>query len=468
VIVKRVLVIGGGIAGLATAHWIAERSRAAGWSLAVRLVEAAARAGGNVHTVREDGFVVEAGPNGWLDREPAARALLQDLGLTANVVEARAAAKRRFIVRGGRLCRVPDSPPALVSSPALTPLGKLRLMLEPFAARPPAGVEETVFDFAERRVGFEAAEYLVDAAISGITAGDSRRLSVGAAFPLMVEMEREHGSLIRAMLARRKTAGPTRLVSLDRGLGLVVETLVKALGDRLVLGAAATAVAHDGRCFRVRFADGQEMVADQVVLALPAWRAAMLLPDLDLALTTTLDGIPGAGLAVVALAYRAADVLRPLDGYGYLVTRGEGRDTLGVVWESSLFDGRAPEGTVLLRAMVGGVRRPECVARTPEALEAAARSEIAPLLGVCREPLRSWVFRWPTAIPQYERGHVTRREWIRARAGRYPGLHLCGSSFDGVSFASAIASADRTAAEVLGEAIGARAAAPEPVLQETA
>src|SRR5262245_40620255 len=225
----RVIVIGGGISGLAAAHWIDERVRARGHAAEVTVLEALARAGGNVHTVREDGFLVEAGPNGWLDRELAARTLLRDLGLEGNLVRSRPAARRRFIVRQGRLCRVPDSPPALVSSPALSPLGKLRLLLEPFAPGPPRDVEETVFEFARRRIGKEASEYLVDAAVSGVSAGDSRRLSARAAFPLMVEMEREHGSLIRAMIARRKAARPAPLVSLDRGLGMIIGALARSL-----------------------------------------------------------------------------------------------------------------------------------------------------------------------------------------------------------------------------------------------
>jgi oxygen-dependent protoporphyrinogen oxidase len=451
--VTRVVVIGGGVAGLAAGWWIGERARAAGLEADVHVLEAAARPGGNVRTIREDGFLVEAGPNGWLDREPAARALLDELGIAGRRIEARAAAKRRYIVRDGRLCAVPDSPPALASSPALTPGGKLRLLLEPFA-KGPTGEDETVFEFACRRIGREAAEYLVDAAVSGITAGDSRRLSVGAAFPLMVEMERAHGSLIRAMIARRKSAGPTRLVSMDQGLGSVVDALAAALGDRLALGASVVSVHHDGRRFALKLADGETLSADQIVLAVPAWRAAPMLAGFDARIREDLEGVPGAGVSVVALAYRAADVAHALEGYGYLVTRGVARDTLGVVWDSSLFEGRAPEGTVLLRAILGGMRRPECVERSPEELEAVATRELSALLGVRGAPLRSWVFRWPTAIPQYERGHLARLERLRLRAARHPGLHLCGTSYDGVSFASAIASADRVAGEVVA-ALGA-------------
>jgi oxygen-dependent protoporphyrinogen oxidase len=464
----RVIVIGGGISGLAAGYWLAERSRAAGDPIDVRVLEASERAGGHVRTVHERGYVVEAGPNGWLDREPAARALLRDLGLEDRVIEARPAARKRYIVRGGRLCRVPDSPAGLVSSPALSAAGKLRLLVEPFAAGPPEGTDESVFEFAERRIGREAAEYLVDAAISGISAGDSRRLSVRAAFPIMTDMEREHGSLIRAMMARRKAGvGPTRLVSLDRGLGLLVETLEGALGTRLSLGTSVLSLEREGNGYRLRLAGGDTLAADQIVLAIPAWRAAPVLAGLNERLAAELETIPGAGVSVVALAYRASDLSRPLDGYGYLVTRGEGSSTLGVVWDSSLFDGRAPQGAVLVRAIVGGARTPGCVTWHAEQVERRVRAELAPLLGVTAEPLRSWVFRRPSAIPQYERGHLERAARIRAAVEGLPGLHLCGTSYDGVSFSAGIASADRFVTGFLANSPAPAAPAPERELVET-
>ncbi len=215
----RVVVIGAGISGLAAAYRIRERCARAGHPVELTVLEAQAEAGGHARTTRDDGFLVENGPNGFLDRahEPWARELARDLGIESSLVEARPEAKRRFILFDGRLRRAPDSPPALIASDALTPAGKLRLLLEPFARPRPAGVDETVYDFATRRIGREAAERLVDAAVSGITAGDSRSLSVRDAFPLMTEMERDHGSLIRAMIARRKLP-PARLMAFRGGL----------------------------------------------------------------------------------------------------------------------------------------------------------------------------------------------------------------------------------------------------------
>jgi oxygen-dependent protoporphyrinogen oxidase len=442
----RVIVIGGGIVGLTAAFRLRERAPR---GTEVVLLEGSDQPGGHVRTVREDGFVVEAGPNGFLSRasEPEPLALIADLGLTRSLIEARPAARRRFVAHGGGLRRVPDSPAVLLASDALTAGGKLRLLMEPLARRAPGGAEESVYEFARRRVGREVAEVLVDTAVAGISAGDSRELAVAAAFPLMIEMEREHGSLIRAMFARRQP--PPRLVSLADGLGTLTGTLAARLGGALRTGARVRGLERAGAAWRVALADGGTLDADHIVLAAPASHAARMLAGLDPELAGGLAAFPYAGLAVVALAYRAGDLPRPLDGYGYLVARSEGLDTLGVVWDSSLFEGRAPQGMVLLRAMLGGARRPDVVALDEEELARRARRELARVLGVGATPARSWVWRRPQAIAQYTRGHLERLARVRARAARLPGLELCGTSYDGIALGAGVVSAERAVERVL-------------------
>src|SRR5689334_11418765 len=205
----RVVVIGGGISGLTYAHSVIEECRTRGVNADVRLIESAPRAGGHARTLIEDGFVVESGPNGFLDRDGEALGMIEALGLGANVVEASAAARRRFIVRDRRLLKVPDSPLSFLTSNSLSVRGKLRLLGEPWAAPPAPQSEETVFEFAARRIGPEAAETFVDTIISGISGGDSRALSVRSQFPLLHEWERKHGSLVKAAFRERKP-GPRK------------------------------------------------------------------------------------------------------------------------------------------------------------------------------------------------------------------------------------------------------------------
>ena len=447
----RVAVVGAGISGLAAAFRLQDGAARRGVPLELTVLEANPRPGGHAWTTREDGFLVEGGPNGFLDRarEPQAMNLVRDLGIESRLIEARPAANRRYVLLRGKLHRAPEAPPTLISSGILSPAGKLRLLLEPWA-RPAGAGEETVYEFARRRIGAEAAEVLVDAAVAGISAGDSRRLSVAAAFPLMIEMERDHGSLIRAMMARRGERKP-RLVSFEGGMETLIGTLRERLAPALRTGARVERIAREAGEWRLRLADGGMLAADHVLLATPAARSAEMMAHHDAALAGALGAIPYSGLALVALAFREADLKAPLDGYGYLVARAEQLDTLGVVWESSLFEGRAPGGTVLLRAMLGGARRPEVADLGEGELITRARREIAQVMGITSAPLRTWVRRWPAAIAQYELGHLERVGAARALAARHPGLELCGSAYDGVAFGRSIASADAAAERMLDQ-----------------
>jgi oxygen-dependent protoporphyrinogen oxidase len=443
----RVVVVGGGITGLTYAHTLRREAARSGVPIDVSVYEAGEFAGGHARTLSEDGWLVETGPNGFLEREPETMALVGELGLTGRLVEARAESKKRFIVRDRKLHRVPDSPPGLIRTTALSWRGKLRLMGEPFAPGPPAGVDESVFAFAERRIGREAAETLVDTAVSGISAGDSRLLSVRAQFPIMVEMEREHGSLLRAMFARRKrSAGPGgRLFSFDRGLGALTSALAGELGEAVRVSTAVVGLERRSERWCVQLQDGRGVQADHVVMALPARGASRLMRSLDSAAAASLANVPYSSLSVVALGYSASALHGPLDGYGYLVPGSEKLATLGVLWESSIFPGRAPGRSVLLRVFLGGARRPDVVDLDAPATMALARAELAPILGIATPPDRSWVFQWPSAIAQYTIGHLERVADARTRLANHPGLELCGTSYDGVSFNHAVAGARRAA-----------------------
>jgi oxygen-dependent protoporphyrinogen oxidase len=455
----RIIVIGGGITGLAAAH----RLRLDSPQHDITLVEAADRCGGHVHTVHEDGFVVEAGPNAFLVRtdEPEPLALVRELGLESGLVEADRASRRRYVWRRGRLRTAPASPLSLLSSDAMSLAGKLRLAAEPFVRRG-GGAGESVHAFATRRLGREAAEALVDPAVAGITAGDSRELEVAAAFPALAEMEREHGSLLRALLARR--GRPPRLVSLAPGMGVLAEMLSWQLDGRIRLNARVLRIARSGGAWRVLLDSGEHLHADGVVVATSAADAAAPLAPHDSELAYVLSRFPQSGLAVVAMGFRAEDVPQRLNGYGFLAARGEGMGTLGAVWESSLFAGRAPEGHVLVRAMLGGSRRPDLMWLDEQTLLERARGDLATVMGISALPVRHWVWRWPRAITQYTSGHLERVARVRACASRHPGLELCGTSYDGVSFTAAIVSAERAVARLLDSpALAARQPAPQSV-----
>jgi oxygen-dependent protoporphyrinogen oxidase len=455
----RVVVVGGGISGLTLAFTLQEDARRLGAPLSVTVVEAAPRAGGHIRSTHAGGFLVESGPNGFLNSEPHVLALVDTLGLRSRLVEARAESRKRYIVRGGKLCPVPSGPASLLTSPALSWPGRLRLLREPFAAGPPLGVEESIHDFATRRIGAEAAEMLVDAAVAGISAGDSRQLSVDAQFPQMVEMERDHGSLLKAMIKAPKASTPRRLLSFDRGMGVLIDALAERLGPALQLGRPVQALRRAGDVWRLTCPAGTAFEADQVVLTVPAWASAAMLRDAAPDLAAAFAAVPYAGLTVVGLGYATSDIQRPLDGYGYLVTRPEGLATLGVVWESSLFPGRAAAGTALLRVFLGGTRRPDMAMASAEHAVRVARQELTRVMGVTSEPRHVSVAAWPRAIAQYTLGHARRQHEMHDILDAYPGLHVAGTAFDGVSFNHAVKQG-RLTARRLAETLWSRSSAP--------
>jgi protoporphyrinogen/coproporphyrinogen III oxidase len=443
---RRVVVAGGGITGLVTAFTLQQEAATRGLALELTLLDAGAEPGGHARTIDEDGWLIERGPNGFLDRGTETMELVDELKMRPHIVEADPAARRRFILRSGTLRQVPESPPALITSDAIGWKGKLRLLREPWAAAPPADKDETIFEFAERRLGREAAETFVDTAVAGISAGDSRTLSVRSQFPILKDWERQYGSLLKAMLARQKSAGPrARLLSFDRGLGAITKMLACRLKGSVRPQSRIERVEKTSGGWSLQLAGGESVDADAIVLALPSHTAAHVADGFDRDLSRSLASIPYADMSVVGLGYRASAIARPLNGYGYLVTRNEDLSTLGVLWESSIFPHRAPEGMVLLRVMLGGMRRPEVSAFDDQAVADLAVAEATKVLGISARPFRQWVTRHSAAIAQYTVGHDRRIADIRQRVAAHHGLHICGTAYDGVSFNDAIAAARRTA-----------------------
>lgn len=485
----RVAVVGGGIAGLASGVYLRDRARELQIDLDVVVLEAVERPGGNIRTERTDGWVIEWGPNGYLDSVPATSALARRVGLGDHIRPADAKAAKRYLYRNGRLHLLPTGPLAFLRSPVLSPAGRVRVLLEPFAHPKPHGVDETIEEFASRRIGREAASVLIDAMVSGVFAGDIRALSLESTFPKMAAMEAEHGGLVRAMIARmreRRTArkqaqalnargesaealtqpggpaGPAgTLTSFDGGLDRFPAAIAEHLGDALRLGVTVEAVERgpaDG--WRLRCSDATTVEADAVLLTVPAARAAALLRPNDTPLADLLSGITSAGLAVVALGYDAATLGGAPDGFGFLIPRGEGLRTLGCLWDSSLFPGRAPDGAVLLRAMIGGAHDPEAVSLDDDELLSIVRGDLARTMGIAADPILTRVYRHRGGIAQYVVGHADRLAGIQRHLRTLPGLWLAGSSYDGVAMNACIERAVENADRIVRWLAGRTTAAP--------
>ena len=452
---SHVVIVGGGIAGLAAAHALVTSPSAGG--MRVTVLERAARPGGNIRTDHVGGFVCEWGPNGFLDNAPATLALVKALGLEGHLQPSDDRARRRFIFHRGRLHALPGSPLAFLRSDLLSWRAKLRLAGEPLASQRPDG-DETIHAFASRRIGGEAADVLIDSMVSGIFGGDARALSLRACFPKMYEMETAHGGLFRALLARRRkhprrhgeaVGEPLgRLTSFTGGSETLVQALAGRLGPVVRSGVEVDGIVRHDRHYRVRLVGGETIDADAVVLAAGAPASSRMVRALDAPLADVLAAMPTAPMAVVALGYAAARLPRPLDGFGFLVPRSEGLRTLGVLWDSSVYPGRAPGGHVLMRAMIGGATDPGILALDDEAIVAAVRADLQVTMGIHVVPDVVRVFRHALGIPQYTVGHLDRLARAERRLEGLPGVVLAGNAYRGVAINSCIADAATVASRV--------------------
>lgn len=435
---RRLVVIGGGISGLAAA-WAARREAArARRVLEVLVLERGPQVGGKANSVTRDGWLLERGPSGYLSGRPEMDRLVEEIGLADELVPANRAARVRFLYRAGRIRRVVPNPLALVTEGILSPVGAARMLLEPFVPRRRDPEDESVWRFAARRLGAQAADRIVLPMALGVFAGDARRLSLPAAFPRMAALEREYGSVIRGMIALRGSTSSGTLTSFRRGMQQLPRALAERGGFGVRCNAAVRALSRtDGGWNVIVEGDTEAIPADAVVLAGETWAMAPLLRPHDERAAAELAGIACPPVGVVALGFGPDAAARLPVGFGLLVARGGGFRMLGTLWETHLYDGRGPAGHLLVRAMFGGAVDPDAGALPEAELAELARAEVAKLYGLDDAPLFVDAVRVPRAIPQYEMGHAARVARITAAVDALPGLSITGNGLRGVAFADA-------------------------------
>ncbi|MGD8352396.1 MAG: protoporphyrinogen oxidase, partial [Nitrospirota bacterium] len=411
---------------------------------------------GKVWTDREEGYLLESALNGFLDNKPRTLELAALLSLEP--LRSNESSKKRFIVLGGELNKLPESPPAFLSSGLMSVPGKLRIMLEPFIPRSKAE-DESLADFARRRLGREAFEKLIDPMASGIYAGNPENMSLASCFPRIREIEQTYGSLIRGLIKisaeRKKKVGAApagTLTSFGEGMQAMSDALAGVLGERLRLGSRVQGVepAKSGG-YRLHLSDGTAVEADVAVLAMPAHQAQEALKGLDPAASELLGGIEYPPVAVVCTAFKRENVGTPLEKFGFLVPFREGRKILGTLFDSSIYPGRAPEGRVLLRTMAGGSRAPSIAMLEDGKLLGTVLSELGEIAGVKGDPEFVKIFRHEQAIPQYALGHPRRLGEIEERMAGHRGLYVTGNALRGISFNDCIENSYNLAMRILEE-----------------
>jgi len=467
---KRIAIVGGGIAGLSAAFFL-EKARRAGADLQWTLFEKSGRLGGVIQTERRDGFVIEAGPDSFLSAKPDGARLCRDLGIGDQIISSNDADRKTYILVKGRLVPIPQGlefmVPTRVWPMAATPLfsftTKLRMARELFSsARKEAG-DESVGDFVRRHFGQEMVDRVAEPLLAGVYGGNAEHLSIRAVLPRFAEMEREHGSLVRATLkakAQFRSKAPAGakpqplFTSLKNGMQQMVEALVAALPQasiRLQQQNLSLLPANDD--WQIESAGVNEKF-QAVLLAVPAPSAAALLRQFHPALIEGLGKIQYTSSAAVALAYHEAS-LPP--GHGFLVPRSEGRKMMACTFVHKKFPHRAPEGMKLLRCFFSSSRMPDLLTHSEEDLQQIARQELKEILGLNAELRFARTFRWDRAMAQYETGHLDRVAEMEKIITAMPGFHIIGNSFHGIGVPDCIKSA-RLAVEQITSGVSQPAA----------
>ena len=449
----KIVIVGGGISGLSLAYFLLRKEP----NLDIEVLESGSRPGGKVWTDKADGFLCEWGVNGFLDNKPRTLELASMLDLTP--LRSNDNARKRFIYSDDVLHQIPESPPAFLKSNLLSVWGRLRIAYEMFAPKGSAE-DETLAEFATRRLGKEAYEKMIDPMASGIYAGDSSKLSLKSCFPRINELEQNYGSLIRAMIKLQREAKKTgkkvgagpggTLTTFNGGMQVMIDALRNALGERLKLDTSVSSIDRKDESYTVFTEKGSEIDADILVLATPAHTTAGIVSNMNRQLQEILKKIPYPAVSVACLGFERKKIEHSLDGFGFLIPNREGRKILGTLWDSSIFPDRAPEGSVLLRTMVGGARASEIALQEDEKILSNVMGELQAIMGISAEPDFVRIYKHEKAIPQYNVGHQRILEELYSIVSQCRGLYLTGNAYRGISLNDCIENSYKWSEKILG------------------
>lgn len=461
---NRIVIVGGGIAGLAAAFYAIKNLPDA----QITLIESSDRWGGKITTDRvafDDGqFIIEGGPDTFLATKPYATALCKELGIGDRLHGTNPQKKNTYVLSKGRLLPLPDglammiptNVQAILKSGLVSWFSKARMGFDFVIPAKRVNGDESLGTFVSRRLGREAYENLIEPLMSGIYAGDGDQLSLASTFPYLRDLEIKYGSLARGALQMRKQSNGkavqgsrSAFLTPTTGLAEIVEALVESLASKVDLHLATKAlrITNSKSAYQVELENGSTVEADGLILATPAYISGMLLDSIDPAIASALQSINYASTATVSLAYRQDDLPRDLDGYGYVIPRREGRKALACTWTSTKFPHRAPEGYALIRVFVG--RAGQDIPWNENELLDLAKEELKLTLQITSEPLLQRVFMWDKAMPQYNLGHPEILKQIDTALEKHPGLALAGNGYRGIGIPDCIHSGELAVKSIL-------------------
>jgi len=465
---RHIIIVGGGISGLSAAWYLQQQARQTGMDIQCTVLEASDRWGGKILTEQVDGiaetpFVVEAGPDSFLTQKPWALQLARELGLSERLLGTNDQIRTVYVLRRGKPVGLPDGVLLIVPtkflpfalSPLISPLGKVRMGLDLFIPAKRDESDETLAEFVRRRLGNEALDKIAEPLMSGIYNAEADKQSTLATFPRFRQLERDHGSLIRGMLASRRQrvaslsdTKTSMFMSLQGGTQELVAALVQQLTGDLRLHTPVSAIERttEGK-YSVTTSSGDTLHADAVLLTTPAYTAAELLRPLSLDAADKLSAIRYVSTGTISMAFHGAEIKRPLHGFGLVIPKSEKRPINAITIASTKFHHRAPEDCVLLRVFFGGSRSPETMNYDDNRLLDVVRQELHNILGIEAAPLFHRIYRWHRANPQYDVNHL---EHIAAIEALLPaGIYATGSAFRGVGMPDCVYQSQQTVSKIV-------------------
>ncbi|MHB1023139.1 MAG: protoporphyrinogen oxidase [Acidobacteriaceae bacterium] len=466
---KKTVIIGGGITGLATAFYLQEYARGAADYV---LLESSPRLGGKITSARENGFTVEGGPDSFLTQKTAILDLCRALGLEDQLIGSNTTKSATYVWSREHLHPMPEGMMLMAPTMILPFLrsrliswrGKLRMGMEMFIPESVKDEDESLGSFVRRRLGLEALDRIAAPLMAGIYAADPERLSMQSTFPMFLEMEKKHGSILRAMVAKKRVQakqGSQRksapmFMSLRGGLQQLVAALLDQLDPKSVLSnSRVLAVKPHADQYKIVLSDGSCILADDIVFATPTYITADLVQQINPVLASRLRAIKYVSTATVSLGFKRSEIEHALNGFGFVVPHRENRRITACSWSSEKFSGRAPDDCVLMRVFVGGARAESLAEQDETALVGLARQELLKTMGINATPVLAKAYRWHRANPQYEVGHRARIAEIEQMVAGHAGLHLAGAAYHGAGIPDCVQSGMKTALEIVKKLAGA-------------
>jgi protoporphyrinogen/coproporphyrinogen III oxidase len=466
---KKVTIIGAGITGLSAAYTLLQAASKDHRPLEIVLIDAEKKLGGKIITDQVGDLTVEGGPDCFLRQKPWAASLCKELGIAQEIIGTNDHLRKVYVLDQGRLKELPDGVMLIVptrfmpfiTSPLISLPGKMRMGMDVFIPKIANNHDESVGTFVRRRLGQEALDKIAEPLMSGIHVSDPESQSLLATFPRFRNLEQKYGSLIRGMLAERKTASkhapspsstpPTLFLSLRTGMSQLIHALEKALEPIQTLrGNPVENLIPDGEGgYRLELADGTNFKTDVVILAVPSFNAAQLIAPFDHGLAADLNKIRYVSTATITLAYRKEDIKVPFSGFGFVIPRKENRGITACTWSSIKFDHRAPDDVLLLRCFIGGPGKEECVSFADEDIYQIVKDELLSILQLSAKPIFQRIYRWEKANPQYDVGHLYLVDRIFKQSEKHKGLYLTGSAFEGVGIPDCINQGQKSALKAL-------------------